>query len=312
MVYITGDLHGSNDIHKLTNTTIKRAKLKGSISKAPAENDYLIICGDFGLIWSEPNGQFYKEEQYWLNWLSKKPYTILFIDGNHENHNMLDTMPVSNWHGGEVHFVRENIIHLMRGQIYNIEGNTFFTMGGASSHDKEYRIEGISWWDRELPCTEEIDEAIHNLAKYGNRVDYIITHCGPLDLHNKIAPKYPVDDLVMFFAALETKVEYKHWFNGHYHRDVAIDDKHTVVYNKIIPLEKARASYCKGEKLVKGAKIKQINNLTIRYTEACQYAVWSPDGRCLGDRLTLEQAIVFCNHTKDFLKRGVKYEVFEV
>ena len=53
---------------------------------------------------------------------------------------------------------------------------------------------------------------------------------------------------------------------------------------------------------MKGQHIKQINNLTIRYTELYQYAVWTPDGRCLDDRMTLEQAEDFCKNTKDFLK----------
>lgn len=57
------------------------------------------------------------------------------------------------------------------------------------------------------------------------------------------------------------------------------------------------------ENRVEGKKIKQINNLTIRYTETYQYAVWTPDGRCWEDRLTLEQAEDFCRNTKDFIKK---------
>lgn len=54
---------------------------------------------------------------------------------------------------------------------------------------------------------------------------------------------------------------------------------------------------------MKGRKIKQINNLSIRYTKFYQCAVWTPDGRCLEDRMTLEQAEEFCKNTKDFLKK---------
>ena len=52
---------------------------------------------------------------------------------------------------------------------------------------------------------------------------------------------------------------------------------------------------------MKGKRIKQINNLTIRYTEAYQYAAWTPDGRCLEDRMTLGQPEEFCRQTKDFI-----------
>ena len=54
---------------------------------------------------------------------------------------------------------------------------------------------------------------------------------------------------------------------------------------------------------MKGKKIKQINNLSIYYTEMYGYSVWSPYGVCLEDRLTLEQAEEFCRETKDFVNR---------
>ena len=57
---------------------------------------------------------------------------------------------------------------------------------------------------------------------------------------------------------------------------------------------------------MRGKKIKQINNLQIRYAEAYQYAVWSPDGRCLEDRLTLEEAEEYCKETKDFISNKGK------
>ena len=57
----------------------------------------------------------------------------------------------------------------------------------------------------------------------------------------------------------------------------------------------------------KGKRIKQINNLLIRYTDAYLYAVWTPDGRCWEDRLTLEEAEEFCRKTLDFTKKkGIK------
>lgn len=51
-----------------------------------------------------------------------------------------------------------------------------------------------------------------------------------------------------------------------------------------------------------GKRIKQINNLTIRYTDMYHYAVWTPDKKCLDDRMTLSQAETFCKNTTDFLK----------
>ncbi|MCB7347826.1 hypothetical protein LIZ33_16445, partial [Desulfovibrio desulfuricans] len=72
-----------------------------------------------------------------------------------------------------------HVLHLMRGQVFDIEGYTFFTMGGASSHDIQdgildpeepgfeerywrmrraramFRVKGVSWWTEELHSDEE-------------------------------------------------------------------------------------------------------------------------------------------------------------
>ena len=49
---------------------------------------------------------------------------MLFIDGNHENFDKLNSYPVETWCGGKVHKIRNNVIHLMCGEVYCIEGNT--------------------------------------------------------------------------------------------------------------------------------------------------------------------------------------------
>ena len=186
-VWITGDTHG-DWINRLNIDSFPE-------QKEMTKDDYVIICGDFG-IWDNS-----KREKYNLNWLDDKPFTTLFVSGNHENYDILDNLEMSEWHGGLVNFVRKSVIHLMRGQVFNIEDKTFFTFGGASSHDisdgilepddpdfKEkirqldknpyslYRINHISWWQRELPSEYEMKTGLDNLKKQNNKVDYIITH----------------------------------------------------------------------------------------------------------------------------------------
>lgn len=188
MIYLTGDTHG--DALRLVKSNTQHYKFTAA--------DTVIICGDFGLIWSGSRG-----ENQQLDFLASKPFTVLFVDGNHENFDLLAQYPVEQWNGGKVHRIRPNILHLMRGQVFTIAGKTFFTMGGASSHDidagilepndphfyeKEkrlramramYRVNHYSWWKEELPSSEELDEGRTNLDAYGWRVDYIITHCCP-------------------------------------------------------------------------------------------------------------------------------------
>ena len=79
MIYVTGDIHGSHDISKLGSEN-------ESLFAAMTKSDYVIICGDFGLIWD--NGY---EDRKWRDWLDRQNYTTLFVDGNHENFDILNS-----------------------------------------------------------------------------------------------------------------------------------------------------------------------------------------------------------------------------
>lgn len=225
MIYITGDTHGPIDIHKLSKRYFDDSNL--------TKDDYLIICGDFGLVWDNS-----PEEKYWLDWLNEKNYTTLFIDGNHENHFLLNSYPIETWNGGKVHKIRNSILHLMRGQVFTIDSHTFFTMGGAASVDKDWRTPGKSWWPEEMPSEEEYIEANLNLYNYENEVDYIITHTAATSIVNQLIPEIkPPDRLTDFLEDIKNSIKYKHWYFGHFHDDRDIDEKHTLLYNNIIPLE---------------------------------------------------------------------------
>ena len=107
MIYITGDCHG--DFSRFSTAAFPE-------QKEMTKDDYVIICGDFG-IWHDTN-----EERYWLKWLNEKPFTTLFVAGNHENYDRLnsDEFEIKDWHGGKVHVIRDSILHLMNGYVFNI------------------------------------------------------------------------------------------------------------------------------------------------------------------------------------------------
>lgn len=253
MIYITGDTHGEFD--KRFNNKIF------PIQKTMTKNDFLIICGDFGGIWNA-NGET-SQEKYWLGWFETRNYTLLFIDGNHENFTRLNAYPVKKWHGGKVHEIRPSILHLMRGQIFNIDGKKIFTFGSAQSHDigtkilepddphlaqrkKElthqygfYRMHHVTWWDEETATQEEMNEGIENLKRVNNKVDYIITHCCATNLQKKLdvsTVKKQTTAMTNYLQKLEVLSDYKHWYFGHYHINKSIDAKHTVLYNDIIKI----------------------------------------------------------------------------
>ena len=121
MIYITGDCHGNFE--------------RFNPSIFPEQNemtkkDYVIICGDFGGVWHRDEES--KEETMVLDWLDSRPFTTLFVCGNHENFDRLYQYPVEDWHGGKVHKIRESVLHLMRGQVFEIEEKKIFSFGGAS------------------------------------------------------------------------------------------------------------------------------------------------------------------------------------
>ena len=243
-VFVTGDKHGFKDKDKLDD---KSFPIQDELTK----DDYVIIAGDFGAVWYgssdfiNRNNDYIipiehrglsERDDYLQKWYSRKKFTTLFIDGNHENHTLLNAYPIIEWNGGSVHRITDSLFHLMRGQVYEISGKKIFTMGGAVSKDRRYRTENVSWWPSELPSDQEISYARENLTKNGNCVDYIITHCISSEIMEKIDEDDQANRLTAFFTELDDVIAYKHWFFGHYHMDKSIDDKHTLVYNNIIEL----------------------------------------------------------------------------
>lgn len=227
MIFVTGDIHGGVDISKLNSRNFP-------IQKTLTKKDYVIICGDFGAVWYPPENKKSREDAYWRKWLDTRNFTTLFVDGNHENFPLLNSYPIVKFKGGKAHKIADNIYHLMRGEIYNIEGKKFFCFGGASSHDIEYRVEGVSWWREEMPSMIEMEYGLKNLEKFGNMVDFVISHCSSGHIQDMFYDGYDKDGLTSYFDFIEGILQYKHWYFGHYHRDMIVDDKHTCLYDKVI------------------------------------------------------------------------------
>ena len=231
-----------------------QARLDEMYSDNMTKDDTVIITGDFGGVWF---GDSRDDET--LDWLERLPFTLVFVCGNHENYDALERYPVVEWHGGKVHRIRPHVLHLMRGQIFELEGCRFFTMGGAKSHDIEdgilepdtsdferrltmlqrkprarYRINHISWWAQELPSDEEYTEARRNLDAVGWAVDYIITHCAPTSIALMGSRHNEADRLSDFLQEVREMAKYHYWLFGHYHDNRAIDEKHILLWEQIV------------------------------------------------------------------------------
>ena len=249
MIFITGDAHGRFKGRLNTEVLPEQREM--------TKDDYVIICGDFSVI---RNSAETREEIYWLDWFESRSYTLLFIDGNHENHPRLASYPVKEWHGGKVHEIRPHVLHLMRGQVFELQERTFFTFGGAQSHDlkdgildpldplyklkkkeinreddPQYRINGVTWFEEEMPTADEMKEGLANLARHNNTVDFIVTHCcrtSTQELVGKSSTK--PNCLTDYFENIHNTVNYSKWFFGHYHKEIDVNDKETLLEKRII------------------------------------------------------------------------------
>lgn len=247
MIYITGDTH--SDFSRFTEENFP-------IQSEMTKDDYIIICGDFGGVWTFEEESIREKEL--LDWLDNKNFTTLFVDGNHENYTRLYNYPIEEWKGGKVHKIRDSVLHLMRGEIFDIDNKKIFAFGGAKSHDIQdgilnldeeekiyeyrkrgayFRIRDFSWWDLELPTNQEMENGIENLEKINYKVDYIISHCCPTSIQTLINSTYKRDVLTDYLQQISEKCTFKRWYFGHYHDYKQVNSQFTLLYEDILPLE---------------------------------------------------------------------------
>lgn len=249
MIYITGDTHSD-----FSRFEVDRFPIQTEMTK----DDYVIICGDFGGVWTFEEES--SREKYFLDWLNERNFTILFVDGNHENYTRLyNDYPVEEWQGGKVHKIRDSVLHLMRGEIFNIDDKKIIAFGGAKSHDIQdgilnldeeekiynfrkrgayFRIRDFSWWNLELPTEEEMNNGIKNLEKANFKVDYVISHCCPTSIQTLLSGEtYKKDYLTDYLQEISEKLDFKKWYFGHYHDNKQVNDQYVLLYEDIIPLE---------------------------------------------------------------------------
>lgn len=213
MIYFLSDQHGGEKIGELQ-----------KYLNTARDDDLLIVLGDVGLRFRDTDENRAFDEMF----LSSKK-KIAFLDGNHENFDYIYSFPEEDWCGGRVHRLTENIVHLERGYIYGIDGKSFFVFGGCNSSAK-WRELGL-WWSQEAPTEEELARAYSNLLVCGYKVDYVLTH------------KYEegkgtrTEELLSLCRFIDEKVDFKHYYAGHWHTTRRVDEKHTFVYDTIIPLD---------------------------------------------------------------------------
>lgn len=214
MIYLISDPHGGEN----------RIGLERYLSVAK-DDDLLIILGDLGLKF-----EITRENEQFTSWFLNLDSKIAIVDGNHENHAFLNSFPEERWCGGVVNRLSKNIVRLKRGNVFCIDGKTFFVFGGCKSSSR-WKEAGL-WYPGEEASEDELQLAYENIEKYNFKFDYILTH--------KYEQDPPIGTvsvkLLELTKYIEEKVAYGRWYSGHWHQNKRVDDKHTVVYDELLPL----------------------------------------------------------------------------
>ena len=215
--FLKGDIHGN--LFEIIDF-INRFNL--------GKNDNIIILGDCGIAWRKDKKDLAQNIKLWNE--CGNGVKLYFIDGNHENFNILNSLPIENNMGK----IADNIYHLRRGQVYEFENKKILVCGGADSIDKYRRIENFTWWKEEAISQETIDDIS------AGHYDYVLTHCCPRSIFEKnriyLSTLQFLDENKINHSSedmleqLKNKITFDHWFFGHYHINRNLDEKFTCLF----------------------------------------------------------------------------------
>lgn len=229
MIFLCADTHGRDYLGKVKSFF----DMKTASESLCKEKDYLIILGDAAICWDGETQDAEVQEYF-----QSLPVTTLFLDGNHENYDILDSISTEHWHGGKVQFITSYIIHLMRGEIYDIDGHSFFVFGGADSYNKAELTAGLSWWAQELPSEEDYENAWTNLKRHGFSVDYMLSHAGPYEVVGEMGfGSYDESaELAHKLQRFADNTDFEEYYFGHFHEDATIEQFHCIM-DEIVTIE---------------------------------------------------------------------------
>jgi len=219
-IYVLGDLHGGAD-GSMKYLNSRNWKEQKELTK----DDTLILLGDFGFFWYPEEHKGYKEDKYYLEWFASRNYTLLVVPGNHENWDIIESLPIIDKWGGKVRVkeTSEGLVYIaMIGEVYTIDNKKILTVPGATSSDKEGRVHGQSWWKQEVPNYQQFNYAIDNISKY-DYIDIILSHTMPSSMIEYFIHCTPQTEIrfkcqvAEFLNILWNEVDFDEWYCGHFH-----------------------------------------------------------------------------------------------
>jgi Icc-related predicted phosphoesterase len=160
-VMFAGDIHGNLD------------HAKWVFDHAVENNvNVIIACGDFGY-W--PHISWGKKFLNSVERMARKNgIKFYWVDGNHENHDLIDILVEKNGADAPIELGSEWLNYIPRGCVFTIGSKKIMGYGGAYSWDWERRELGISYWSQELINDYKVAELPEQ------KVDILVTHEAPL------------------------------------------------------------------------------------------------------------------------------------
>lgn len=221
MICVTGDMHG--DLSRFKDKKIKKLK----------KGDFLIVCGDFGFVWDGS-----KREQRILKKIGRKRFYTLFVEGCHENYDLLEQYPEEEFCGGTVNVISGRLMHVKRGSLLDLQGNKIFAFGGGQTKEIDIRRESKTWWEQELPTPEEVKHGVKVLTEDGKDVDYIITHEPPASMKEFLGFEVrQISHMHTFFDAVKNDCKFKMWFFGKAHMNKVIPPRYHCLFDEVVQIE---------------------------------------------------------------------------
>lgn len=203
-IVIAGDWHGDLD---------HASAVIGWAGREGAQG--VVQLGDFG-VWQGVQGTAYLDG---VSYAARKAGVwVAFVDGNHENHDILDALPFDE---RGVRLVRDRLWHLPRGIRWIWHRQMWLALGGATSLDRPARRPGVSWWPQEAITYAQ---AAH--AAVLGPADVMLTHDCPAGVTVPGIPPdsfWPADELARANAhrrqlrEVVDAVRPSHLWHGHFH-----------------------------------------------------------------------------------------------
>ena len=170
------------------------------------KEDYVILLGNIG----------YPHEET-VKYLTTFPFTILFIEGLSDNTNELYKLEEIDWNGGKVHKIADNVLHLIRCNLFTIEGKTIFAIGGDVTYNRDMLRRDIDYYIKECPSVDELDEAVKVLTTAAYKVNYILSTIPDSKTMLQFDSDLHPNDLSNWMFDMSNKVIYDRWYFGQHH-----------------------------------------------------------------------------------------------